>query len=49
LADLEKGYLEEIKKREKEIQKNIADVAWRNSALFYSEFLLLWSGRRRIG
>lgn len=40
LLTSEKGYLEEIKKREKEIQKNIADVAWRNSALFYSEFLL---------
>lgn len=40
LLTSEKGYLEEIKKREKEIEKNIADISWRNTALFYSEFLL---------
>ncbi len=43
LLTSEQGYLEDIKKREKEIKKNIADVAWRNSALFYGEFLLYGS------
>ncbi len=40
LLTSEQEYLQEIKKREKDVQKNIAEISWRNTALFYSEFLL---------